>query len=169
MTASHPALLALVLFSFVTVGCDGNRQTRDNASAAPAVMAPGELQALPSNPADLREAYGNDSSQYGELRLPSGSGPHPVVVLVHGGCFKAAYATLRDLAPMGDVLKEAGIATWNIEYRRTGQPGGGWPGAGVDVSDVASLMVREAPLEQRAGVCRVLAPLAVVALGRVAQ
>lgn len=135
MTASHPALLALVLFSFVTVGCDGNRRTRDNASAAPAVMAPGELQALPSNPADLREAYGNDSSQYGELRLPSGSGPHPVVVLVHGGCFKAAYATLRDLAPMGDVLKEAGIATWNIEYRRTGQPGGGWPGTYLDVAN----------------------------------
>src|SRR5438477_8269867 len=27
---------------------------------------------------------------------------HPVVVLVHGGCWKAKYAMLRDLAPMGD-------------------------------------------------------------------
>jgi acetyl esterase/lipase len=56
-----------------------------------------------------------------------------VVVLIHGGCFKAAYATLRDLAPMGDALKAAGIATWNIEYRRVGQPGGGWPGTYLDV------------------------------------
>jgi acetyl esterase/lipase len=96
-------------------------------------MAPGELQALPSQPPDRRVAYGSDSSQYGELRVPPGPGPHPVVVLVHGGCFKAAYATLRDLAPMGDALKAAGIATWNIEYRRLGQPGGGWPGTYLDV------------------------------------
>ncbi len=50
-----------------------------------------------------------------------------------GGCFKAAYANARDLAPMGDALKAGGIATWNIEYRRLGQPGGGWPGTYLDV------------------------------------
>jgi acetyl esterase/lipase len=96
-------------------------------------MTPGELQALPSEPPDHRIAYGMDSSQYGELRLPSGSGPHPVAILIHGGCFKAAYASLRDLAPMGDALKKMGIATWNIEYRRLGEPGGGWPGTYLDV------------------------------------
>jgi acetyl esterase/lipase len=96
-------------------------------------MTPAELQALPSQVPDLRIAYGNDPSQVGELRIPVGPGPHPVAVLIHGGCFKAAYATLRDLAPMGDVLKKMGIATWNIEYRRLGQPGGGWPGTYLDV------------------------------------
>jgi acetyl esterase/lipase len=54
-------------------------------------------------------------------------------VLVHGGCFKAQYATLRDLAPMADALKTAGIASWNIEYRRLGQAGAGWPGTYLDV------------------------------------
>lgn len=34
---------------------------------------------------------------------------------------------------MGDALKDEGIATWNIEYRRVGQPGGGWPGTYRDV------------------------------------
>jgi acetyl esterase/lipase len=96
-------------------------------------MGPQDLQALPSRPADRRIAYGEDSSEYGELRLPRGNGPHPVVVLIHGGCFKAAYATLRDLAPMADTLKAEGIATWNIEYRRLGQSGGGWPGTYLDV------------------------------------
>jgi len=91
------------------------------------------LQALPSRAPDRRVAYGEDSSQYGELRVPAGPGPHPVVVLIHGGCFKAAYATARDLAPMGDALKADGIATWNVEYRRLGQPGGGWPGTYLDV------------------------------------
>ncbi|QAY79681.1 alpha/beta hydrolase [Sphingosinicella sp. BN140058] len=88
---------------------------------------------MPSRAADAVSRYGSDPNQYGELRLPAGSGPHPVVVLVHGGCFKAAYATLRDLAPIGDALKREGIATWNIEYRRLGQPGGGWPGTYQDV------------------------------------
>ena len=99
----------------------------------PAVMAPGELQKLPARPPDHRADYGADSNQFGELRLPAGRGPHPVAVLVHGGCWKAEYATLRDLAPMGDALKDEGIASWNIEYRRPRQQGSGWPGTYLDV------------------------------------
>jgi acetyl esterase/lipase len=34
---------------------------------------------------------------------------------------------------MGDALKADGIATWNIEYRRLGQPGAGWTGTYLDV------------------------------------
>src|SRR5882724_7020214 len=76
-----------------------------------------KFQALPSNPADYRISYGKDENQFGDLRLPSGTGPHPVVILIHGGCWRADFATLRDLAPMADALKAEGIATWNIEYR----------------------------------------------------
>jgi acetyl esterase/lipase len=96
-------------------------------------MTAQELAAVPARPADMRVEYGSDSNQFGELRIPAGRGPHPIVVLIHGGCFKAAYASLRDLAPMGDALKAQGIATWNVEYRRLGQPGGGWPGTHQDV------------------------------------
>src|SRR5688500_10910213 len=86
-------------------------------ASKPAVMPPGALQALTARPPDHRISYGEDQNQFGELRLPDRSGPHPVVVLVHGGCWKAQYATLRDLAPMADALEDDGIATWNIEYR----------------------------------------------------
>lgn len=96
-------------------------------------MTPPEFQALPSGPADHRIAYGDDPNQFGDLRLPSSGGPFPVVVLIHGGCWKAAFATLRDLAPMAEALKAEGIATWNIEYRRLPQPGSGWPGTYRDV------------------------------------
>ena len=106
---------------------------RDSAATGGSLMTPQDLQSIPSRPPDQRVAYGEDSSQYGELRIPTGSGPHPVAVLIHGGCFKAAYANTRDLAPMADALKERGIATWNIEYRRIGQPGGAWPGTFLDV------------------------------------
>jgi acetyl esterase/lipase len=97
------------------------------------LMTPDDLAALPSREPDRRIAYGSDASQYGELRIPAGAGPHPLVVLIHGGCFKAAYATAQPLGAMADALKADGIASWNIEYRRLGEPGGGWPGTYVDV------------------------------------
>lgn len=102
------------------------------ASAIP-LMQPGELEKLPAKPADYILKYGNKPSQFGELRVPPGKGPHPVVVLIHGGCWEQRYASLRDLAAMADALKAAGIATWNIEYRRLGEPGAGWPGTFLDV------------------------------------
>jgi acetyl esterase/lipase len=95
------------------------------------VLSTREAMALPSRPADHRIAWGTDPVQFGDLRLPAGPGPHPVVVLIHGGCWLAEY----DLAYMGalaDALKDAGIATWNIEYRRVGDAGGGWPGTMLD-------------------------------------
>jgi len=132
-----PILLALWTFS----GCVASPHPPPHEPEKPAhLMGPGDLQALPSNAPDWRVAYGTDSSQYGELRVPAGPGPHPVVVLVHGGCFKAAYATLRDLAPMADALKKAGVATWNIEYRRIGQSGGGWPGTYLDVGQAVDYL-----------------------------
>jgi acetyl esterase/lipase len=118
----------------LVAACDRTKATpRDPSAGAGPLMTPQDLQALPSEEPDQRVAYGQDSSQYGELRVPRGRGPHPVVVLIHGGCFTAAYATARDLAPLGDTLKAEGIATWNVEYRRLGQSGGGWPGTYIDV------------------------------------
>jgi len=96
-------------------------------------MTPEDLAALPSRAPDRRIAYGTDSSQYGELRVPAGTGPHPLVILIHGGCFKAAYASAHYFGAMADALKADGIATWNIEYRRLGEAGSGWPGTYLDV------------------------------------
>jgi acetyl esterase/lipase len=100
---------------------------------AAGLMTPAQFQALPSKPADYRLSYGTDANQFGELRVPSGVSPYPVAILIHGGCWKAEYSTLRDLAPMADMLKAKGIATWNIEYRRLPQAGSGWPGTYLDV------------------------------------
>jgi acetyl esterase/lipase len=116
------------------VGCTRQPDSRPNDGASvERLMSPGELAVLPSRAPDRRIPYGDAPSQYGELRLPAGSGPHPLVVLIHGGCFKAAYATAHDFGAMADALKADGIATWNIEYRRLGEPGSGWPGTYLDV------------------------------------
>lgn len=80
-----------------------------------------------------RIAYGDGASRFGELWLPEGEGPHPAVVLIHGGFWRHQYdLTLMD-ALAADVV-ERGWAAWNIEYRRVGEDGGGWPGTLQDVA-----------------------------------
>jgi acetyl esterase/lipase len=78
--------------------------------------------------------YGTDSLQHGALYLPTGDGPHPVVVLVHGGCWYSPYASRRNSAALAAALAGEGIAVWNVEYRRYDNPGGGWPGTFTDVA-----------------------------------
>lgn len=92
-----------------------------------------ELLRLEVAPADARLAYGPDSLQFGELRLPAGPGPFPVAVVIHGGCWQREYG-LDHAAPESAALTRAGIATWTIEYRRVGDVGGGWPGTFEDVA-----------------------------------
>ena len=90
----------------------------------------------PAPPADHRIAYGANEFQFGELRLPKGPGPHPVAIVIHGGCWLSQYG----LSYMGHVaadLTSAGIATWSIEYRRIGNEGGGWPGTYADAARAA--------------------------------
>ena len=85
--------------------------------------------------------------------MPSGAGPHPVVVLVHGGCFKT-YGSFADLAAMGDALKGRGIATLNVEYRRVDQAGGGWPNTYLDVGhavDLAKAWIKRDAADRRPG------------------
>src|SRR6185369_4951571 len=66
-------------------------------------------------------------NQFGELRLPKSAGLFPVVVSLHGGFWRAAYG-LEHMSHACARLAQEGVASWNVEYRRVGQPGGGWPG-----------------------------------------
>lgn len=92
-----------------------------------------QLTALTAPRPTARIAYGPGPQQFGELRLPDGRGPFPVAVIIHGGCWQAAY-DLGYTAPFAAALARAGVATWAIEYRRLGDPGGGWPGTFEDVA-----------------------------------
>ncbi len=81
----------------------------------------------------MRLAYGSEALQFGELTIPNYASPHPTVVLIHGGFWRNKY-DFRLMVPLGDDLAIRGIASWNIEYRRIGDPGGGWPGTLLDVA-----------------------------------
>ncbi len=98
----------------------------------PEVMTTAEAMAMPRPPADHRIAYGPDPLQFGELRLPDGPGPHPVAIVLHGGCWLAEY-DLGYISGLANALADAGVATWSLEYRRVGDDGGGWPGTFLDV------------------------------------
>ena len=106
-------------------------------------------------PAHQRIAYGDDPAQFGDLWLPAGAGLHPLVVLVHGGFWRAKY-DLEHLEGVCAALQNMGIATWNIEYRRLGN-GGGWPTTFHDVGravDYVRTLATSYPLDlQRVVVC----------------
>src|SRR5262245_26116400 len=80
-----------------------------------------------------RIPYGGDALQFAELTRPANGGPHPIVIVIHGGFWRATY-DLEYIRPACRSLVEAGLATWNLEYRRIGNPGGGWPGTLDDVN-----------------------------------
>lgn len=88
------------------------------------------------DPPAARVAYGPASAQYAELRLPPGPGPHPIAVVVHGGCWSASF-DLRHVRPFCSALARSGVATWCVEYRRVGDEGGGWPGTFEDAARAA--------------------------------
>jgi len=93
--------------------------------------------------ADARVAYGSDENQFVDLRLPKGTGPHPLAMIVHGGYWRAKY----DLGYMGHLcaaLTAKGVATVNVEYRRVGNAGGGWPGTFADIRAAYQFLLQNA-------------------------
>lgn len=90
--------------------------------------------------------YGPHRDQVADLRIPDGPGPHPVVVLIHGGAWRANWE--RDLMdPMAVDLGGRGYATWNLDYRRVGT-GGGWPSTFEDVAaGIDALADVDSPLD----------------------
>lgn len=81
----------------------------------------------------LRLNYGPEPQQFGDLYLPESHGPHATIILIHGGYWRARYG-LDLMNGLAVDLAKRGYAAWNIEYRRVGDPGGGWPGTLLDVA-----------------------------------
>jgi acetyl esterase/lipase len=90
----------------------------------------------PAPAADHRIFYGVGPSQFGDLWIPPEprKAALPLVVLFHGGWWNAQYG-LGYGGHLCAALKREGIAAWSVEYRRVGEPGGGWPGTFQDAAD----------------------------------
>lgn len=87
---------------------------------------------FPQQAGDFRYAYGAHPLQFAELSLPQSPPPHPIIVLIHGGCYRELY----DLRPLSSIVTDLvgrGYAVWNIEYRRHGC-GGSFPRMFLDAA-----------------------------------
>jgi len=90
--------------------------------------------------------YGPHRSQRADLYLPIGAGPHPVMIVIHGGSWHRRYGKVVMRGLVADLVRR-GWAAWNIEYRRLGE-GGGWPATFADVAAAIDHLRRlDAPLD----------------------
>jgi pimeloyl-ACP methyl ester carboxylesterase len=104
----------------------------------------------PPPAADARVTYGPEPLQFGDLRVPLGEGPFPLALVIHGGYWQATY-NLIHTGHLGEAFRDAGIATWNLEYRCVGVPDGGWPAAREDLTRALAFL-DELPVERTATV-----------------
>lgn len=103
-----------------------------------------DILTLPPPPADQRLAYGTDPNQFGDLRLPKSTKPAPVLLNIHGGYWRARYDLLH-AGHLCAALTKKGLVTYNVEYRRVGNPGGGWPSTFEDIGNAYRFIKQIAP------------------------
>ncbi len=102
---------------------------------------PEEVLTRPAPAPDRTVRYGGSAEQVIDLRLPAaGSGPRPLVVVVHGGFWRAAFDR-GHAGPQASALAELGYVVAVPEYSRVGQSGGGWPGTFDDTATWADRVV----------------------------
>lgn len=93
------------------------------------------VSALRHRSPDEKMQYGDDPLQYALLwkaksrDVDSGK---PLVILIHGGCWLNAF-DIEHTFPLSTGLTQHGYDVWSLEYRRTGDKGGGWPGTFNDI------------------------------------
>lgn len=155
----RPFTLAALMLLVPLWACGGGGATPSSSgggTSSSSSSSSSSLAGLPSAdpPGAVKIAYGVASQQFGDLRLPSattfGAGPFPVAVVVHGGCWTSGVATKVSSAQLADALTRRGIATWNIEYRAIGDPGGGYPGTFHDwgaATDYVRTLATSYPLD----------------------
>jgi acetyl esterase/lipase len=121
------------------------------APASAGTQPPPELMRWPALLGRERPApsatidYGADQMQKVDLWLPAGKGPHPTVLMVHGGCWQTEIADRRIMNWIADDLRKRRIAVWNIDYRGVDREGGGYPGTYLDVASAADALRVHAP------------------------
>lgn len=110
-----------------------------------------DLLTLTPPPADARIRYGPDPNQFVDFRFPQNPSSHdkhdkpPLVMNVHGGFWRSRY-TLDHGGHLCAALTAKQIVTANVEYRRVGNEGGGWPATFADVRMAYTVVVQN---EQR--------------------
>ena len=110
----------------------------------PVLMTWPDLTSRPRPEPTMEILWGDLPTDIVDLWIPSGEGPYPVVVMVHGGCWQKSIADRTLMNWMAEGLRQRGWAVWNIEYRGVDEPGGGYPGTFRDVGAAADELIERA-------------------------
>lgn len=95
---------------------------------------PREVLSRPAAPPDTTVSFGNLPEHVADIYLPASKDDvRTLVLVVHGGFWRAEYDRVH-VRPMAEALASAGFTVASIEFRRTGQRDGGWPGTFDDVA-----------------------------------
>jgi acetyl esterase/lipase len=89
----------------------------------------------PAPEPDFTLRYGEHPDHVADVRLPAVPNA-PLVLFVHGGFWRHEWDRAH-VGPLAADLAARGYAVATIEFRRTGAPGGGWPGTFSDVAAAA--------------------------------
>ncbi|MDN7129936.1 alpha/beta hydrolase [Pseudidiomarina sp. 1APR75-15] len=111
----------------------------DTTTLAGPDVAYSSVTELSYSAAQQRLSYGDDPLQFIDLWPTSGVSA-PLVVFIHGGCWLNAY-NIDHTRPAATALQQAGYAVASIEYRRTGDNGGGWPGTWHDIQNAMQRLI----------------------------
>lgn len=102
----------------------------EDAAAARAAAEEESAFSHPPVDPDATAAYGDHPDQVVDFYAPrDGRESAPLVVVVHGGAWRAAYDR-RHVTPFADFLARRGFAVANVEYRRGADPAGESKAAG---------------------------------------
>jgi acetyl esterase/lipase len=134
-----PASALALTVGAALAACAVNPSTSPAAPEAALMKWPDLLTRERPEP-DAAIRYGDDQMQVVDLWLPAGKGPHPTVLMVHGGCWQTEIADRRIMNWIADDLRRRGIAVWNIDYRGVDRDGGGYPGTFQDAAAAADAL-----------------------------
>jgi acetyl esterase/lipase len=139
------ALIILALAASACCGCSPAPQPQasleqSNPVTAARLMTWDDLLGRPAVAPSQTVQWGPAATDVADLWLPAGAGPHPVVVMVHGGCWQKEVADRTIMNWAAEDLRARGLAVWNIEYRGVYETGGGYPGTFLDVAHAADAL-----------------------------
>lgn len=134
-------MTAMAMLAAALVGCSAPAATEEGAAMQKPIMGWGDLLNRPQPKPDASLSYGADALQVVDVWVPTGDGPFPAVIMIHGGCWQTAVAERDIMNWIAGDLRSHGVGVWNIEYRGVDR-GGGYPGSYDDVGAAADLFAR---------------------------
>jgi acetyl esterase/lipase len=156
-------LLLLVPFSLLACSSSSTEEPKTIASDVVTIdtlvtekvdnnVAYSAVTALPFRAADHKIQYGESEFEFAELWIPQIEEPNqtfPMVIFIHGGCWLNGF-DIKHTYPLSTALADRGIAVFSLEYRRTGDLGGGWPGTFQDIQRgvEAGLALSQFPIDK---------------------